>query len=164
MPVNLVVGSNSYIDIAAADQYFSERLYAQAWNITTDDLKAQALIMATRRIDSLPLKGKKLNINQALAFPRYAYKPNIQEYLNEQSIFPDYTNYKICDRIKRAVCEEALALLKGIPKRIELQQQGVKQAQVGNITEVYTNEKFKLLSADARDLMRPYIVRSVRII
>ena len=33
MPVDLIIGSNSYIDIAAADKYFSERLHADAWSV-----------------------------------------------------------------------------------------------------------------------------------
>lgn len=144
MPVNLVVGINSYISIADADEYFAARLRSDAWHGATEDEKAQALITATKQIDRIAFRGTKKSSSQVLAFPRY---PNIE----------------VPQRVKDAVCEEGFAILKGVAKRIELQQQGVKQAMVGNIMEIYTGNKIKLISPQARELLRPYMIGSVRI-
>lgn len=144
MPVNLVVGTNSYISIADAEEYFVVRLRSDTWYGATENEKAQALITATRQIDRLAFRGVKKSSSQALAFPRYP-------------------NSEIPQRVKDAVCEEGFVILKGVAKRIELQQQGVKQAQVGNITEIYTGNKIKLISSEARELLRPFMIGSVRI-
>lgn len=144
MAVNLTVGTNSYINIADAEEYFAGRLRSDAWHGANEDEKAQTLITATRQIDRFAYRGAKKLSTQALAFPRYP-------------------NTEVPQRVKDAVCEEGFAILKGVAKRIELQQQGVKQAMVGNIMEIYTNNKIKLISPEARELLRPYLVGSVRI-
>jgi len=144
MPINLVVGTNSYLSIADAEEYFTTRIRSDSWYGATEDEKAQALITATRQIDRLALRGTKKLSSQALAFPRYP-------------------NTEVSQRVKDAICEEGFAILKGVTKRIELQQQGVKQAQVGNIMEIYSGKKIKLISPEARELLRPYMIGSVRI-
>lgn len=159
--MNLVVETNSYINIEDANSYFEERLYSDTWTNANDNLKTQALLMAARNIDKLRFKGKKVNTTQKLAFPRYLYKPiGPDEYEIDHT---GYARYEITERIKQAQCEEALALLKGIPKRMELQHQGVKTFKVGNLSEEYTGKKVKLLSADALELLKPYLIGSVRI-
>lgn len=104
MPVSLSVGSNSYISLAAADEYFATKLHSDLWNNAAEDEKTQALITATRQIDRLSFRGVKRLSDQALAFPRYP-------------------NNDIPQKVLDAVCEEAMVILKGIPKRIELQAQ-----------------------------------------
>jgi hypothetical protein len=144
MPVNLIVGSNSYLSVAAADQYFSERLHSEEWFSSADDQKAQALITATKQIDRLAFRGAKRLSSQLLSFPRY---PN-----NEAP-----------QRVLDAVCEEALVIIKGISKRVELQDQGVQSFTIGNLTEVYKPGKIKLLSREAKELLRPFLIGGVRI-
>ncbi|MDP4092593.1 MAG: hypothetical protein Q8920_04460 [Bacillota bacterium] len=158
---SIVIGVNSYISLKDANAYFSERLYSDAWTAANDDTKTQALIMSARKLDGLPLKGNKVHNDQALAFPRYEYRPI---RCNDDDILPGQRRYEITDRIKQAQCEEALALLKGIPKRLELQQQNVQQFTIGNLSETFRPGKIKLISPEARELMRPYMVGSVRII
>lgn len=159
---SIVIGVNSYVSLEDANTYFTERLYSDAWSSADDNKKSQALIMSTRKLDSLPLKGKKVHNDQALAFPRYEYKP-IRSNCDD-GILPGQRKYEITDRIKQAQCEEALALLKGIPKRLELQQQNVQQFTIGNLSETFRPGKIKLISPEARELMRPYMVGSVRIV
>lgn len=155
--VNLVVGTNSYISIADADIYFACRIHSEVWSTATDDDKAKALISATRQIDRLSFKGRKILTNQALAFPRYP-----QGYICSSNIQPSIS-IDVPQKVKDATCEESYVLLKGISKRIELQQQGVKQARIGDIEEVYTGNRIKLLSSEARELLRPYMIGCVRI-
>lgn len=161
MPVNIVVGENSYLDLDEANAYFAERLYNDAWISATDDMKAQALIMATRRIDSLPLRGSKADRDQHLAFPRHMIKPITSQC---QPAYPGYVEIKWEMRVKQAVCEESLALLSEEPTRIKLQQQGVEEFQIGKLREKYRPGKIKLLSSEARELMRPYLVGGVSIV
>ena len=137
-------GVNSYVSLEKAEAYFSHRLHADAWTAASPSDKEKALMMATQRIDRLPLVRRKASKIQALAFPR----------------FP---GTEVPQKVKDAVCEEAIALLKGIPKRVELQAQGVQSFTIGNLSETYTGRTEKLLSPDARELMRPYVVRGVLI-
>lgn len=75
MPVTLdsTVGgptSNSYGSLAEAEAYFASRLYADAWtSVLSDDVKRQALITATHRLEELPWRGTPTAIAQRLAWP-----------------------------------------------------------------------------------------------
>lgn len=172
LAVNIIVGTNSYISVSDADAYFNLRLFSEVWTAAPEDTKAQALIMATSRIDRLTLKGKKVNTDQKLKFPRAFYNaakfnPNdindAQQYI--KSNYGWLTESDIPDAVKNATCEEAVALLKGIPKRVELQHQGVQSFSLAYaLSETYTGKKIKLLSPDALDLMRPYILGGASIV
>ncbi len=156
MAVNLIVGTNSYVSLEDANTYFNERLYAEAWTSETDDdKKARALITATRKIDRLIIKGVKADSDQTLQFPRSIYSEDTKLWVEES---------EVSQSVKDAVCEEALALLKGIPKRVELQAQGVKSFSLGSLSENYGSGKIvKLISQEARELLQPYIAGSVYI-
>lgn len=168
MAANLIVGTNAYLTVSEADGYFANRLYSDAWTNATADQKAQALIMASRRIDRLTLRGRKADINQTMKFPRaiYTNSPSIYAYSSESSpSIPGWVvETVIAQCVKDAVCEEALMLLKGVSQRVELQAQGVHSFQIGNLSETYTGEVIKLLSPDARELLRKYMAGSVNII
>lgn len=165
MPVNLLTGVNSYISIEDADAYFNMRLYSEVWMSSSQDEKAQALIMATSRIERLKIKGRKTNPAQALQFPRTIFSPNMANLFTYN--YTPYCGYiveqDVSQNVKNAVCEEALSLLKGIPKRLELQNQGVQTFTIGNLSETYNGKKLKLLSQDALDLLSSYLVGSVKI-
>lgn len=163
MAVNLVVGTNSYISVADADEYFSCRLHSEVWSAATDDDKAKALITATRQIDRLSFKGRKILSSQDLAFPRYPPGYICNSNILSNILAQSSINIEVPKKVKDATCEESYALLKGISKRIELQQQGVKQAKIGDIEETYTGNKIKLISSEARELLRPYMLGCVRI-
>jgi hypothetical protein len=63
--------SNSYVTAAEADAYFDERLQSAHWTGEADaDVKAQALIQATRRLDTFRFGGLKVAEGQALKWPR----------------------------------------------------------------------------------------------
>lgn len=63
--------ANSYASIADGDTYFDERVQASNWlGESNEDVKAQALIMATRRLDVFSYKGIKSSSSQALKWPR----------------------------------------------------------------------------------------------
>ncbi len=142
----LEIGTNSYIDIAEANEYFAGRLHAESWGETSDADKEKALRQATKEIDRLLLKGRKATDVQALAFPRY----------------PDT---EVPEAVKEACCEIALALLeRGNSQRRKLQQEGVQSFSLGNMSETYAPGTGRgLLSQEAKELLRPWLLGAVNI-
>lgn len=136
----------SYVSLAEANEYFSSRLHADAWAEVSDADKGKALAMATREIDRQPLSGRKTVSSQPLAFPRY----------------PDT---EVPTPIKDACCEEALALLeRGKSQRRKLQQEGVQSFTLGNMSETYAPGGGRgLLSQEAKELLRPWLLGAVNI-
>lgn len=143
----ITVGENSYIDIDGADEYFAGRLHAERWGETSDADKEKALKQATRAIDRQLLRGRKTNPEQELAFPRY----------------PDT---EVPEAVKEACCEEALALLdRGDNQRRKLQAEGVVSMSIGSLSETYAIGSGEgLLSQEAKELLRPWLLGAVNII
>jgi hypothetical protein len=145
--MSITIGENSYIDIEGADEYFSGRLHAESWGETDKNTKEKALKQATRAIDRQLLKGRKATDTQELAFPRY----------------PDE---EVPETVKEACCEIALALLeRGNSQRRKLQQEGVQSFTLGNMSETYAPGAGRgLLSQEAKELLRPWLLGGVNII
>lgn len=149
----VTVGTNSYISVTDANTYFGERYGGDAWTSLSSTLKEQALITATRKIDRLPIRGRKYLDSefQPLAFPRD---------FDEDGI--------VHERVKQACCEEAFALTKTeLQKRKELQQQGVKSFSLGKLSESYQGNSFSgnsLLSLEAIDLLNSWLMGAVKIV
>ncbi len=137
----------AYVDLAEANEYLSNRLHADAWAEAADADKEKALAMATKAIDRQPLKGRKTDPAQTPAFPRY----------------PDA---EIPQAVKEACCEEALAILeRGNSQRKKLQQEGVQSFTLGNMSETYAAGAGRgLLSQEAKELLRPWLLGAVNII
>ena len=138
--------SGSYCTIEYADEYFSGRLHAESWGQADDITKDKALRQATKTIDRQRLNGRKTNPSQPLVFPRYPDK-------------------EIPEAVKEACCEEALALLeRGNSQRRKLQQEGVQSFTLGNMSETYAAGAGKgLLSQEAKELLRPWLIGAVMI-
>lgn len=138
--------SGSYCSIEYADEYFKNRLHAESWEQADNETKEKALQQATRAIDRQPLKGRKNDPAQVLAFPRY----------------PDT---EIPEVVKEACCEEALALLeRGNSQRRKLQQEGVQSFTLGSISETFAPGSGRgLLSQEAKELLRPWLLGAVNI-
>jgi hypothetical protein len=136
--------SGSYCTIEYADEYFKNRLHAESWGQAYDTDKEKALKQATKVIDRQLLKGRKTDPAQPLAFPRH----------------PDT---EIPQAVKEACCEEVLALLeRGNSQRRKLQQEGVQSFTLGNMSETYaTGAGRGLLSQEAKELLRPWLLGSV---
>ena len=136
----------AYVDLEEANEYFSNRLHVDAWAEASDADKEKAFAMATKAIDRQRLNGRKTNPSQPLAFPRY----------------PDT---EIPQHVKEACCEEALAILeRGNSQRKKLQQEGVQSFTLGNMSETYVAGAGKgLLSQEAKELLRPWLIGAVMI-
>ena len=137
----------SYCTIEYANEYFQNRLHAESWGQADESTKEKALQQATRAIDRQLLRGRKTNPEQELAFPRY----------------PDT---EVPEAVKEACCEEALAILEsGNSQRRKLQQEGVQSFSLGNMSETFAAGAGKgLLSQEAKELLRPWLLGGVMII
>ena len=176
MAVTITVGTNSYISVADATTYFNDRLYIAEWTAASADDKARALIMATKRIDNLILRGIKSVNTQTLQFPRAIFSDYLFYFYDEKQInFLNPYGYYVVETavsqiVKDACCEEALGILKdyqSAEQRKNLQEQGVKAVSIGNVSETYgsgRNGTTKLLSNDAQMLMKPYTLSSGAVI
>jgi hypothetical protein len=61
---------NSYVTVVEADAYFLDKLDSAAWEESTLDRKAQALVTATGILDEVRWGGMVVSDSQLLAFPR----------------------------------------------------------------------------------------------
>ena len=92
--------ANSYANVADADAYHADHLYATTWTSATTTNKEKALAMATRFIDqSFQFNGLKLKPTQSLQWPRVrADDPDIGLDFPSDALPPD---------LVRACCELA---------------------------------------------------------
>jgi len=136
-----------YCTVEDADKYFEKRLYIESWVWAQFLDKESALWQATKAIDRQLLKGRKTDPAQPLAFPRH----------------PDT---EIPQAVKEACCEEALAILEsGNSQRRKLQREGVQSFSLGNMSETYAPGAGRgLLSQEAKELLRPWLLGAVMII
>ncbi|MDP9438996.1 MAG: hypothetical protein M3P49_09655 [Actinomycetota bacterium] len=168
----LRLGVNSYVTVPQADSYFQDRLFTEPWDGKPLRQKEQALVMATTKIDRLRLEGEKTyGEGQVLQFPRKLYpRSSARRYFPSPFIEYSHVQTTVPEEVRHAVCEEALALLDyGNNHRIRLQHQGVSSFSTGDgIQESFgagkgPSSRKKLLSEEAYDLLRPYLVVSVPI-
>lgn len=138
--------TTAYVTTAEAEDYFAGRLHADTWYKVGTGTKGAALTMATRAIDRLTLKGQKADPQQTLAFPRHPDK-------------------EVPQAVKDACCEEALALMeRGNSQRKKLQDEGIVSVTIGSVSETYAPGAGKrLLSQEAHELLRPWLLGAVRI-
>lgn len=155
------VGVNSYVDLAGADAYFANRLHAEAWTSAQESDREAALIMATRRIDSIPgLAGRKYNERQPLAFPRIKNGVITGRWVDGKWVIG------VPQEVIEATCEEALALLEMTPGDLDRQKRihaGVVSYSVGDASESYRDrggDRTGLASPEARRLLAPWISRA----
>jgi len=102
----LYVGTNSFVTLTEANEYYDGKLYADEWHGADDITKEKALKEACRRINRLAFKGEKADESQLLAFPRK------MPFFNRIGVIGFTTDTGIPEAVKQAQCEEALALLR----------------------------------------------------
>lgn len=150
----LIVGTNTYIDLAGADEYFDGSLNSGAWDSADETIKKKALISAARAIDRQILSGEKFDADQAMALPRYITTRDTEEVPQE---------------VKDAQCEEAIERIRReSSNRMQNIRAGVREFAIGGPTGL--QEKLDpgavrgLLSPEARELLRPYLGGAVPIV
>jgi len=148
--------ANSYAEVSEGDTYFSERVQATNWTTAELDVKKQALIQATRRLDTLKYNGSKVTSGQALKWPR------IDTFDDDGT---EYASDAVPSVVKYAAFEEALRLLNDnasstdtfAPTGLE----GFRYAKVGPL-EVEIDKGFKpgALTDQARRWLSGVLYRS----
>ena len=66
----LTKGTNSYVTLNEAEDYFEDRIGNAQWESANDTVKEQALVTAWQILDLLPYAGITLEADQAMAWPR----------------------------------------------------------------------------------------------
>lgn len=178
MAFELVVCTNTYISLDDANDYFASRLDADGWDKATPEIRKKALATATRAIDSQRLRGKTKDASQALQFPRsYQVTQAASVWIGNLAEAREVgwvSEAETPQAVKDAVCEEALFLLSMTAwdkKRDRQQALGVVDMRIADTSEsidaaVARSKAFggrKLMSPVAKQLMAPYLIRSVAI-
>lgn len=166
MSIDATVGgesANSYLDLASAMVYFTAQFGSQVWLSATDADRETALLQAATHLSRLLYIGRPNNPLQAMPFPR-AYP----HHCDPSDVYRT-TVATVPKAILAAQAEEALALLTrhaqgpGDEERSDLQAQGVKEAGIGRLKEVYadsfiTKDRFTLTSQKARGLLQGWVL------
>lgn len=103
----LVLNTNSYVEIADADDYFETRIDSANWFDATDDIKEQALVTASLLVDDHAWIGSAVSSSQALAWPRSNAIYNDARLGLQVTI----VNTVVPAQVKTAVYEQALHLV-----------------------------------------------------
>jgi hypothetical protein len=182
----ITVDTDTYISLSDADTYVGENYISTAteyttWDALSDSDKEIYLKKATKKIDRQILRGVKAVVTQTLEFPR-AIPTDLhrtERYSNVTiATNGDYVvESAVTQRVKDAQVEEALSLAladagsgANAGTRKQLQAQGVKEFELGDLREVYGSgvstayNSTVLLSAEAKELLKYYITCSVVIV
>ena len=145
----LAKGTNSYVTVAEADTYFSDRLLSSSWAGIADADKEKALVSATDLIDSKAYLGTSIS---TLAFPRNGY------YLDPVS--GSYASMDpVPNRVIDAVCLLALHLSQN--PEVLSETGGVKSLKVGSISLDLIKEK-RVIPGIVTTLLRPLMDKTSR--
>lgn len=103
-----IKGTNSYVSLDEADDYFETRITSQDWFDTDCEEKMIALITATSIIDNSSWAGRAVSETQALAWPRVAsiHDPRLGRLVNFGG-----TETEAPLEVRNATCELALHLI-----------------------------------------------------
>ena len=154
-----VVGSaDAYLSDTEADALMVSRPTNASWTAATADQKNEALKEATRRIDSLILRGTKYEYDQALEFPRI---------IDGVTVGDSDQDAEVPTPVLWACLEEAIAIIgagtSGSLK--DLQEQGVSSMSIGgklSYSFIAGAGQSPLQSAAAKRYMRRYMGAEVR--
>jgi len=160
--------SNSYVTLAEADAYFAGRLHAEAWETSATNNKEKALISACRAIEALRLAvtrrprgypSEPINAMSAQYDPLMVSDPDQALSFPRRRDVDSVGAYAIPEPVKRAQCEEALALLAfgaEQQRRSAMQAGGVSGFSVDGLSESYREGagNSPLASPEARKLMQ----------
>lgn len=149
--------ASSYLDAASADTLAASRPTNTAWAAASSVEKLAALEEATRRIDSMILRGTKYDSDQALEFPRI---------IDGVTVGNADQDAEVPTQVLWACLEEAMAIIgAGSGSLKDLQEQGVSSMSVGgklSYTFIAGAGNSGMQSAAAKRYMRKYIGAEVR--
>lgn len=155
----LVLNTNSYVEIDAADEYFETRIDSANWASTSDEVKEQALVTATQLVDNHPWIGSAVSSTQALAWPR------------KNATYDDYRlgmvmtvpSGEIPSMVKEAVYEQALHLIDN-EDVMNQQTQTYESISIGSISLSDSNGdvgKLSITPSRVRKILKPLLRRGI---
>lgn len=151
----LTVGTNSYISVDDAEDFFEARLHSTAWTGASGSDKPAALMQATRMLDELmDWIGVPAVEGQALRWPRKQERPCVPfEILAPVPalLVPDFklrdrdgnpiAEDEIPQKVKDAVCEQAIYLLSLDPtQKPKAAQKGLRSGSLGTMNATFDSD------------------------
>lgn len=121
----LVVGTNSYINVADANTYFADLIHSGPWDAATAETKAKALVSATKMLDRRYWAGTKYSDAQALDWPRSGITDPDGNEVAEDTV-PQF--------VLDATCELALALIEDATIQSSDDSGGIKSIKTGTVS------------------------------
>lgn len=100
----LQIDVNSYVTVAQADEYFTDRVNADAWH--SSDHRDGALVTATTLINLLEFRGELDDLEQPLLFPRIG-----EYYDTSRNVYIDLNTDYVRGLIDKATMELAFHLI-----------------------------------------------------
>lgn len=144
------VAFNSYTSVEDADAYLANSLFNSEWTDAEPELKARALISATRRLDtSFIWEGYKTESDQPLEFPRAGIK--LDSYLVDNDSIPP--------KIAQATMELAICLLKENKSAFDSGDRSIDKLAVGSISLSFSDagsETERIIKVQISALIRQF--------
>lgn len=157
----LTQGTNTYVSLAEANEYFNTRLGSDNWTSADDTNKEKALIQSARIMNEFRYVGRKVTEDQPLAFPRLTIGRTLTDA--ELIMYSTYTN-SVPVEVKYAQCEQAIYLLEGEDNNRVLMQSGVTNYSAGGASFSLYNDGYATLGPVARHYLSPFLTRGGRLI
>lgn len=150
-----------YNTIETADSYIEAHYTSTSperirWAALSNEDKTVCLNNAFAAIEALPFLGRKAVIGQETAFPRLPYQYGHTDEGAPQNVLAAEAEWALwlSDETKRSSSR----------KRKELQEDGVKEYKIGDLSETYTDSSASAASAfpsgkcpKAMELLAPYL-------
>jgi len=151
------VGTNSYVTLAEANEYFDTKVHCDSWVSADDATKEKALLEATRDIDMYRFKGYKVDADQELQFPRV----NIGRQPTEVERLVYSSTIKVLPKeVKYAQMEQAYYILSGRDEADDLRSKGVSSFSAGGASMSFTDTGYNLLAPLVKQMLMPYLSRT----
>jgi hypothetical protein len=152
----LTVGTNSYVSLTEAEEYFASVIDASGWDTLDEASKEAALISATRYIDERPWIGSTVSPSQDLGWPR-----NGATYFDEKlGMIVTHSNTDIPERVKIAVYEQALYMVVNNDS-LQATSQSFESITVGpiSLSDSDSSKSISKSSSTATKMLKPLVKR-----
>lgn len=152
----LTVGTDSYITVEYSDRYVGERYRVGStersrWEALDENERESLVKAACEELERVKWRGRAVNKDQTLAFPRVPYQDRLAGEAPE--------------RVKKAQAELALWLSdergrEDIRQREQMRLQGVKSVSLGSLSMSFAEgagSELALVCPAAAKLLAPYL-------
>lgn len=155
--------SNSYAEIASADDFFVTRLNSSVWSASDDATKQSALVTATSQLDRLQYIGEPATKTQALSWPRefvpvpdpsgiyWGQELRLREHYEKPTVIPK--------RVLEALYEVCFLLLSDNTLTEDPSLRQFENLEVPGVVKLTINSNAlpRLFNKNVRTLIDPYM-------